>query len=311
MSAETRQSCTVLDEIAVPPESLEVQPDPMEELSPAVSGVGEQLRVAREAKGLAAADVAKALKLSQRQIEALEADNWAALPCTTIIRGFVRNYARLLGLNADQFMAQLGQQHMPQIPELDVPAGTPVQVSYEGQADRRDFVRVASGFFVLILAMAAYFFFPQELWQSTVEAVKAATQSKPDVQKALKTVSPASDAARQDEPVVVPPASTILTDSAVLPAAAVPPAISAPPATAGSVLKFDFAKASWVEVRDRSGQIIFSQLNPAGSRRDIEGQPPFALVIGNAQHVSLQYKGQPVELSSRRSKDDVVRLSLE
>ena len=85
----------------------------------------------------------------------------------------------------------------------------------------------------------------------------------------------------------------------------------APSATAGNVLKFNFFKASWVEVRDRSGQIIFSQLSPAGSQRDIEGQPPFALVIGNAQHVSLQYKGQPVELSSKRSKDDVARLSLE
>lgn len=311
MSAETEQSRTVLDDMAVLPESLEVQKVTADELSSVVSGVGQQLRVAREAKGLTAADAAKTLKLSQRQIEALETDNWAALPCTTIIRGFVRNYARLLGLNANQLMAQLGRQQMPQISELDVPTGTPVQVNYEGQADRRDFLRVASGLFILLLSVAAYFFFPQELWQSTVEAVRSATQSKPEVQKALKTTSPASEAARPDEPVVTPPASTILAESSVQPAAAVPSALSAPSSTTGNVLKFNFAKASWVEVRDRSGQIIFSQLSPAGSQRDIEGQPPFALVIGNAQHVSLQYRGQPVELSSKRSKDDVARLSLE
>jgi cytoskeleton protein RodZ len=75
-------------------------------------------------------------------------------------------------------------------------------------------------------------------------------------------------------------------------------------------LKLSFAQPSWVEIRDRSGQIIFSQLNPAGSQRDIEGQPPFALVIGNATNVTVQYKGKVIELS-QRSKDDVARLNLD
>jgi cytoskeleton protein RodZ len=77
-----------------------------------------------------------------------------------------------------------------------------------------------------------------------------------------------------------------------------------------SGLKLSFAQPSWVEIRDRSGQIIFSQLSPAGSQRDIEGQPPFALVVGNATNVTVQYKGKVVELL-QRSKDDVARLNLD
>jgi len=88
--------------------------------------------------------------------------------------------------------------------------------------------------------------------------------------------------------------------------AAVP---SAATGTSGG-LKLSFSQPSWVEIRDGSGQIIFSQLNPAGSQSDIRGQPPFALVIGNASNVTVQYKGKVVELT-QRSQEDVARLTLE
>ena len=61
---------------------------------------------------------------------------------------------------------------------------------------------------------------------------------------------------------------------------------------------------------ERGGKIVFSQLNPAGSQREVVGQPPFSLIVGNAAHVTLQYKGKDVDLT-KRSKDDVARLILE
>ena len=60
--------------------------------------VGEKLRLAREALGMSATDMAHALKLGQRQLEALEAGNWLGLPGNTFVRGFVRNYARLVNI---------------------------------------------------------------------------------------------------------------------------------------------------------------------------------------------------------------------
>ena len=47
------------------------------------------------------------------------------------------------------------------------------------------------------------------------------------------------------------------------------------------------------------GQIIFSQLNPAGSDKEIDGQPPFSLVVGNAGHVTVQYQGRTIDLQPR------------
>ena len=72
-----------------------------------IPSVGQQLRLSREGKGLSVGDVSRTLKLSFRQVEAIEADDWPNLPCNTILRGFVRNYARLLELNPDGLMATL------------------------------------------------------------------------------------------------------------------------------------------------------------------------------------------------------------
>ena len=61
---------------------------------------GVRLRRAREARGESVHEAAFAIKLSPRQIEALENDDFAALPGMAFVRGFARNYARYLGLDA-------------------------------------------------------------------------------------------------------------------------------------------------------------------------------------------------------------------
>ena len=300
-----------MSEIVSSPETEDAASDAT--LTEQLPSVGQQLGLAREAKGLTVSDVAKALKLSLRQVEALEADNWMGLPCTTIVRGFVRNYARLLGLDAKPLMEGLDRLHMPDIPELQISVGTTVSVPQDGKVERRDLVRVFSGLSILFLAVLAYFFLPQELWHSTVSALKSATQSKATV---VHKNSPLVDVPKAQETEVAPPAIIPLNNepapSETTSTIAASTAVSVPmnSSSSGNGLKLSFAQPSWVEVRDRSGEIIFSQLCPAGSQQEIEGQSPFALVIGNASHVTLRYKGKMVDLS-KRSKDDVARVTVE
>jgi cytoskeleton protein RodZ len=68
---------------------------------------GEILRRAREARGESIADLVHTLKLSQQQLEAIESGRFEALPGPTFVRGFVRNYARHLGLNPEPLLAGL------------------------------------------------------------------------------------------------------------------------------------------------------------------------------------------------------------
>ena len=67
------------------------------------------MREARVARGLELGDVAQTLKLGLRQVEAVEADAWDSLPGQTFIRGFVRNYARLVQIDSAVLMAQLDE----------------------------------------------------------------------------------------------------------------------------------------------------------------------------------------------------------
>ena len=61
---------------------------------------GAELARQREARGWTVAEVADQLNLAARQIAALEADNYAALPGMAIVRGFIRAYAKLLKIDA-------------------------------------------------------------------------------------------------------------------------------------------------------------------------------------------------------------------
>jgi cytoskeleton protein RodZ len=97
------------------------------------------------------------------------------------------------------------------------------------------------------------------------------------------------------------------------PAAEAPPTAQAPAASAGTgahriVLRFE--RESWVEIRGRNGRTLMSQLNAAGSERVVEGNPPFSVVIGNAQHVQLSYDDRPVDLMPH-VKVEVARFTLE
>lgn len=310
MSREIAPSNQADDETGAGSEMTGIQEASAEMMAPTAMSVGQQLSETREVRGLTVVDVAKSLKISLRQVEALETDDWSSLPCTTIIRGFVRNYARLLGLDPEVMMSELGRVQMPQGPELEMPTGTPVSISQEEKADRRDYVRVLSGLIILVLAVLAYFFFSQEVWQSALSALKSATQFN---ELAIEQgAAPAADEAKETGVVVAPPATSLLEVQPATPVLAEPvsPAVPVLSASSSNVLKFSFTKPAWVEVRDRSGEVVFSQLSQAGSQREIEGLPPFTLVIGNAAHVTLQYKGKSVDLS-KRSKDDVARLTLE
>ena len=67
-------------------------------------GFGEKLKRAREALGMTPTDVAAKLKLGARQVEALEAEDFAHLPGDVFTRGFVRNYARLVEVDSEQLI---------------------------------------------------------------------------------------------------------------------------------------------------------------------------------------------------------------
>ncbi len=303
---------------------------PAAESRPEVS-VGLVLRQARESRQMSVADVAQLLKISYRQVDALENDNWDALPGQTFVLGFIRNYARLLHLDATPLLQQIKAAQTPDNPNIVLPEASAASLPQPGQGKRRDLAAVAGAALMVGVAVAAYFLVPADFWQSVPEPEPAAEAAavEPEPEQAFPPAVPAegnsseaaATAAPEQTPAGVVPPAAAPAPAPVAPAApaavATPaPVTVSPPAPSGAVaagqarFKFRFEQPSWVEVKDKSGQIVFSQLSPAGSEREVEGVPPFSLVVGNASHVKLTYKGRDVPLEPR-SKDDVARVSLD
>ena len=117
------------------------------------------------------ADAAQSLKLGPRQVEALEAQDWSSLPGNTMIRGFVRNYARLLSLDPDELMRELDAAHLQRTVELDVSAGTTATLPPTvRRVERRDYLAIIAGLILLVLAGLAYYYVPADFWQSQMAA---------------------------------------------------------------------------------------------------------------------------------------------
>lgn len=80
--------------------------------------IGETLRKAREARGLSLENVAELTKINSRYIKAIENDSFDALPGGIYTRGFLRSYARLLGLDPKELLSGFEKQDPVEINDL-------------------------------------------------------------------------------------------------------------------------------------------------------------------------------------------------
>jgi cytoskeletal protein RodZ len=71
--------------------------------------IGEKLRLAREAQGIALRDISEQTRISMRYLEAIEADDYRRLPGGIFNRSFIRAYAKCVGYDEDQAIEDYGR----------------------------------------------------------------------------------------------------------------------------------------------------------------------------------------------------------
>lgn len=271
---------------------------------------GRTLAEARAARNLTLAEVAQQLKLSATQVEALEADAYDRLPGPVFVRGFVRNYARLLELDAETLVSQLELPHVSSPASAAIPLSRNIPFPEQG---RTHWVLYASALALVIAAVVLF----EAFFSTPPEAAVSAVTPKPVAgtvvaQPALPAQEAAAPAAPQPVPAEVV-AVTAVPEAVAPPAPTpvpVPEAAPLKPQTGMAELHFVFKTASWVEVRDRNERILFSQLNPVGTEHRMQGRGPLSLVIGNARGVRLTYNGQAFDLAPH-TRVEVARFTLE
>lgn len=290
---------------------------------------GTMLRKAREVRGESLEEVAHALKLSMRQLVAIESGHYEILPGPAFVRGFVRNYARHLGLDPEAVLAAVGAEASAAVDltpvsnaEGDMPANRGFKFNVVPAA-------VVAGLLLVLISAGGYFGWFETPTQSEVDVIEPgmAPMTQSEAEEALAASAPV--AVELDQPLVEPAAALVAVPESATPpapaAAAAPvvppvadPAVSAgepvdaaaPAADAPPPLRFVFSGESWVEVKDASGAILFSGIGIPGSSRTVQGAPPFALVIGNARSVRLEFNGKPVDLVPH-TKVSVARLTVQ
>lgn len=256
-----------------------------------LSSIGRTLRDAREAQGMTVEDAAGRLRLMHRQIEAMETDDFESLGQPVFARGFVRNYARLLGLAPDALLTRM--EGAPSEPTAVSHAEPPLQRSW---LTSPWLILLLLGLLVVVaIPIALYLWLNSEGEEDPGGRVPYAAHVQPapgDLplpdSTPVVTLTPATQPS-PEAPADPDAASTEQTETATT---AVPDA----PVLKG-VLHLEFGEESWVEIKDASGRMLLRQLNPPGSSIDVSGQPPFDVVIGNATQARMTYNGRPIDLT--------------
>jgi cytoskeleton protein RodZ len=312
--------------------------------------IGAALRSTREARGDSLSDVAHALKLSPGQIEALEMERFDLLPGPVFVRGFLRNYARYLGLDPETVTAAFVSEAPVQSVRLS-PVGNAVGAMPNGNGERKVLKPALVVVCGMSLALLAGWYFdwfkvPGTAPVAVEDRVGSAPIMSPPVavlpQDPVPVTPQSSPAPAEVEPLPVPlmpdgePSSAVAEASAEepatapaspTPAPAVPEDVSAageaPPAVsevqaeepvldpAVGQLVFRMEGESWIQVRDGAGVIVFTGTGTSGTSRTVQGKRPFSIVVGNAASVSLEHDGVPFDLAPHTRSGGVARVTID
>jgi cytoskeletal protein RodZ len=117
--------------------------------------LGERFRAARESRGLSLSDVAEQIRIRSLYLAAIEEENWNAIGAPVYIRGFLRTYARFLGIDPEEAVAAFNRTRPAAPSVVDLPAAeapTRTGPTIRGSA----LVWVAAVVAVLLIAFVVY-----------------------------------------------------------------------------------------------------------------------------------------------------------
>jgi cytoskeleton protein RodZ len=265
---------------------------------------GERLAAARRAHEISATDIAKELHLDEFKIRALEQNNFAVLGAPVFAKGHLRKYAELVGVPADDVLADYY--------ELNRAAGAPPVVGPVRKI-RRDFSLgpwITGGVVVIVIASAAYWWFTRGPALTLTQAgpgtlASFVTNARDDLVQdqtpaSAGTVSEAEPPAEVEE---MPPPETMMALSAV-PVDEADPFVEEMSLLPQVHLELAFSGECWTEVTDASGRCLFYDLGSAGRVVTLAGEEPLQVVLGDIEYVSITVEGRdyPIPDSVRRGR---------
>lgn len=284
--------------------------DKVEEATAGDRSPGAILSAAREQHQWSVDDVSAQLRLSPRQVMALESNDFSALPEASITRGFMRNYARLLEIDAEPLLAAYRSHTAPESYAISIPSAN-ILISTSNRRPWKMYVIASLAVLLLVGCWILYVDYLPKLRQQPFSSIFS-----PAAEQTTSTPAPLP-AAPQQAVIALPQDTNSMAPQESAPAAA---AEAVPETSEGTqvataepvtpTLKLAFSADSWVSVSDASNTELLNTIMTAGTEQTLQGQPPFKIVIGNAAGSQLTYNGEPVDLEPH-TRLNVARITLE
>ncbi len=309
---------------------------------------GETLRQARENNGWTLAEVALKLNLTASSLSNLETGAFDKLPGHTFARGYIRTYAKLLGMDQASLVR-----------EFDLYTGTDANGSNVHSLGRiEEPVRVSHtilrivSLLLLIAVIGGGFIWWQDQTsmrakdligltpehvevegadgttrihpldepedQAVAEAkaegeTPVVTESAPEQAASIALALPAAAQAPAAAPVVAAPVpAPSVVAPAVAPAVApvtTPPAATVAPVAGAGKVAVQYTADCWTQVTDATGKVLFGGLKRKGENLEVSGKPPLTLRLGFARGAQVTYNGQSVDVAPFTS-GETARLKL-
>lgn len=282
------------------------------------SRVGDDLRAARERLGWGLAECADGLRIRREYLAALENGQFEALPAPAYAAGFLRSYGKALGLDADELVRRF---------KVEVAGGNAqTRLAFPVPAPERGWPTGAVVLLGAVLAVGAYVGWyrlsgegrlpaevvpaiPAHLAPLAEQAVPpsvpapsapavVASDAAPPAEGPSSSISPSSAAAAIPLPPVpgaMPPPTVVQTSAPAAVATPIAPLAPSPDASRLTLLAHGDV---WLQVRDRSGQVLLSKILKAGDSWAVPPKPGLLLTTGNAGNMEIMLDGtQAVALS--------------
>ena len=294
--------------------------------------IGVTLREAREAKKLTIEDVSKQLRLSEKQINALEADEFEGFASAMLARGFIKNYARMLNLDPEPLLdAHRKFAPQDQVQSILYTSETAVPLPQASKS------KLITFFLIGVLVVVGLFWsvynnlnqqespdqaevtldhianqtpepavitspaMPEQALPAAErnEVAVEATNTQPE--SALKSPEVLAATNVEIKPIKDEKSATENSTKADL--------VSPTPIVGGLKVTFKFTEESWISVQDKNYKSVLSKLGRAGDVEEVEGLPPLRIVIGNANGTQLILKNKNIDLMPY-NKSNVVHMTL-
>ncbi|OXI88826.1 helix-turn-helix domain-containing protein [Burkholderia sp. AU33423] len=316
-----------------------------------LAAVGSRLAQLRETRGWTVDDVSARLKVAPQKLRALEAGDISHLPGVTFALGVVRSYAKMLGVDPEPFAQALRRERgvpevdlsMPASSGTDLPRGR-VSIPLGGSSRHHPWLW---GTGIVVVAVVAVLMWHTGGDSSSLlarfksgdaehaSAASAPAASSSSVEEAASSGASAGVANEVPAPAVASaapaptvasaapapaPVAPVVTAAASQPVVATTAASAAAPAQPASVvvaagqsmIELKVKQDSWFSVRDKSGKELFSGLVHGGEAKQVAGDGPFKVTIGNKAGLdAIAFDGKPVDPAKySAARGNVARFTL-